>query len=649
MGSSKMTDKRQPQDIERRQFLKGAAAAPAIGLAASLKTSVVSAQAARPAVPATPVEARDQQPPGPVAKLTGQQKCGGDFMVDVFKTLNIDYIASCPGSTFRGLQESLINYGGNTKPEFITALHEDSSVHFAQGYAKIAGKPMAALVHGVVGLQHASMAIYNAFADQVPILVIAGNMDIAENRRPGAEADHSAHDQGMIVRDYTKWDDQPATLQGFAESAVRAYDAAVTGSPAPVLLIADADLQEEPVSVQTIASLKIPKLGRRAPLAADSGAIQDVALMLCNADNPVICADRFGGSPQAMGLLVQLAEALQAPVVDTRGRMNFPNRHPLNHTERLGPVMRQADVVLALEPRDLFAMISDVPDEIERTTRSRVGPNTKVVRLGTTTLGFKSNFGASQRYITADYEITASAEASLPALIEAVKRNAKPSFAARGQKLGAATAGLHDAAAAEAVYGWDASPISVARLAAELWDQIKNDEWTLATECQFQSFWPQRLWTFDKPHNYIGQSGASGVGYNSPAAVGAALANKQFGRITVGIVGDGDYMMAPGVIWTAAHHQIPILMIIHNNRAYHQELMHIQRMADRHSRGIDRAKIGTTIDRPNIDYAQVAKGLGVFSRGPVSNPNDLGPAIREALNVVRKGEPALIDVVTQPR
>ncbi len=644
-----MSDTRQPPKIERRQFLKGAAAAPAVGIAATLGSGAATAQAARPSVPATPPLARDQQPPPPIAKLTGQQKCGADFMVDVFKSLNLDYLASCLGSTFRCLQESLINYGGNATPEFLTALHEDSSVHMAQGYAKIAGKPMAAMVHGVVGLQHASMAIYNAFADQTPIFVIAGNMDVAENRRPGPEWDHSAHDQGLMVRDFTKWDEQPTTLQGFAESAVRAYDMAVSDSPAPVLLVADAGLQENPVTAQEIAALKIPKLGKRAPLAADSGAVQDVALMLCSADNPVITVDRFGGSPHAMGLLVQLAEALQAPVVDTRGRMNFPNRHPLNHTERLAAVMRQADIVLALEPRDLFATLSDVPDEIERTTHSRIGPNTKVVRLGTTTLGFKSNFGAGQRYSAADYEITASAEASLPALIEAVKKNAKPSFAARGQKLAQATAGLHAAAAAEAVYGWDASPISTARLSAELWDQIKTDDWTLATESQFQSFWPQRLWTFDKPHHSIGQSGASGVGYNSPAAVGAALANKQFGRITIGIVGDGDLMMAPGVLWTAAHHRIPILMIVHNNRAYHQELMHIQRMADRHSRGITNAKIGTAIEGPNIDYAQVAKGLGVFSRGPVSNPKDLGPAIKEALNVVRGGEPALIDVVSQPR
>ena len=645
-----MSDKRQSANIKRRQFLKGAvAAAPALGLAGIAPASAQYAAPARPSVPATPVVARDQQPPPPIAKLTGQQKCGADFMVDVFKTLNLDFIASCPGSTFRCLQESLINYGGNTKPEFITALHEDSSVHMAQGYAKVAGKPMAAMVHGVVGLQHASMAIYNAFADQTPILVIAGNMDTAINRRPGPEWDHSAHDQGLMVRDFTKWDEQPTTLQGFAESAVRAYDEAVSGSPAPVLLVADADLQEDPVTPQEMAALKIPKLGKRAPLAADSGAVQDVALMLCNADNPVITVDRFGGSPQAMGLLVQLAEALQAPVVDTRGRMNFPNRHPLNHTERQAQVMRQADVVLALEPRDLFAMVSDVPDEIERTAHPRIGANTKIVRLGTTTLGFKSNFGAGQRFMAADYEIQASAEASMPALIEAVKRNAKPSFAARGQKLASATAGLHDAAAAEAVYGWDASPISTARLSAELWDQIKMDEWTLATECQFQSFWPQRLWTIDKPHHYIGQSGGSGVGYNSPAAVGAALANKQFGRITIGIVGDGDLMMAPGVLWTAAHHQIPILMVVHNNRAYHQELMHLERMAARHSRGIDRAKIGTAIEGPNIDYAQVAKGLGVFSRGPISNPKDLGPAIRDALNVVRGGEPALIDVVSQPR
>ncbi len=206
-----------------------------------------------------------------------------------------------------------------------------------------------------------------------------------------------------------------------------------------------------------------------------------------------------------------------------------------------------------------------------------------------------------------------------------------------------------DRARLDATYAWDASPISTARLNAELWAQIKNDDWAVVSESGNTSGWSNRLWDFNKHYQWAGGSGGAGVGYGAPAAVGAALAHKKHGRLSVTIQGDGDFMYAPGVWWTAAHHRIPLLAVMHNNRAYHQEVMHLQRMSARHNRGITRAHIGTTIEDPNIDYAKIAQGMGVHAQGPISNPADLGPAIKRALEVVRKGEPSLIDVVTQPR
>ena len=203
-------------------------------------------------------------------------------------------------------------------------------------------------------------------------------------------------------------------------------------------------------------------------------------------------------------------------------------------------------------------------------------------------------------------------------------------------------------ARAEAAYAWDATPISTARMTTELWAQIKNEDWALVAESGIMSDWTSRLWTFDKHYQSLGGSGGAGVGYGAPAAVGAALANKKHGRLSVTIQGDGDFLYAPGVWWTAAHHRIPLLAVMHNNRAYHQEVMHVQRMANRHNRGITRAHIGTTIDDPNVDFAKIAQGMGVHAQGPITNPNDLGPAIKRALDVVKRGEPSLIDVVTQP-
>jgi thiamine pyrophosphate-dependent acetolactate synthase large subunit-like protein len=229
-----------------------------------------------------------------------------------------------------------------------------------------------------------------------------------------------------------------------------------------------------------------------------------------------------------------------------------------------------------------------------------------------------------------------------------VTADRKTAFEARGKRLAEASKRAADRARAEAAYAWDASPITTARLSAELWAQIKNEDWALVAETNV-SDWPRRLWNFDKYYQSLGGSGGAGVGYGAPAAVGAALANKKRGRLSVTIQGDGDFMYAPGVWWTAAHHKIPLLAIMHNNRAYHQEVMHLQRMANRHQRGITRAGIGTTITNPNIDFARIVQGMGVHAQGPITDPKELGPAIKRAVEVVKRGEPSLIDVVTQPR
>jgi thiamine pyrophosphate-dependent acetolactate synthase large subunit-like protein len=265
----------------------------------------------------------------------------------------------------------------------------------------------------------------------------------------------------------------------------------------------------------------------------------------------------------------------------------------------------------------------------------------------------KSNFQDFQRYPEVDVAMAADAEATLPALTDACKRLITPdrrsAVAERGRRLAEAHAAALERLRAEAAYGWDATPISTARMTMELWAQIKNEDWALVAESGIMSDWTSRLWNFDKHYQSLGGSGGAGVGYGAPAAVGAALANRKRGRLSVTIQGDGDFLYAPGVWWTAAHHRIPLLAVMHNNRAYHQEVMHLQRMANRHNRGVTTAHIGTTIDNPNVDFAKIAQGMGVHAQGPITNPNDLAPALKRAIEVVKRGEPSLIDVVTQPR
>jgi thiamine pyrophosphate-dependent acetolactate synthase large subunit-like protein len=208
-----------------------------------------------------------------------------------------------------------------------------------------------------------------------------------------------------------------------------------------------------------------------------------------------------------------------------------------------------------------------------------------------------------------------------------------------------------DRARVNASFAWNASPVSTARLAAELWAQIKTEDWSLVSSYYTSDLggWPRRLWNFDKPYQWLGHAGGGGIGYGAPASVGGALANKKHGRLSVAIQSDGELMYAPGVLWTAAHHRIPLLSVMNNNRAYHMELMHVQRMCNARNRSVERGAIGSQITDPNIDYAKLAVSMGVYAEGPIDNPADLGPALKRAIAVVKRGEPAVVDVVTQVR
>ena len=630
--------------LGRREFLVSTAAGAA-GLVAGATAVAQTAAAAAPPATVPPATA------SPSIEAYSTERPGADFMVDVLKSLEFDYVCANPGSSFRGLHESLVNYGGNSRPELITCCHEESSVAMAHGYAKIEGKPLLVMAHGTVGLQHASMAIYNAYADRVPGYILLGNIQDATWRRGDVEWAHSVQDAASMVRDYIKWDDNPVSLAHFAESAVRAYKAALTPPYEPVVIVADAVLQEEPISEQDRRSARIPRLAIPTPPAGDSGAVLEAARLLVNAEHPLIICGRSARTPAGIDLVVELAETLQAPVQDRHFRMNFPTRHPL-----AGGSIGEADVILALEVGDLWmATHAQTPvNRLGMDSKPLTKAGAKLISIFSGDLYGKSNYQDFGRYCEIDLSIAADAEATLPALIEACKRllttGRRQLLKQRGGMLADAAKRRRAADLELAAAGWDASPISTARVTLELWNQIKHEDWSLVSETfPFFSGWPLRLWDMTKAYHYIGGHGAYGIGYGAPAAVGAALANRRHGRLTVNIQCDGDLNYAPAVLWTAAHHRIPILNIMHNNRAYHQELMFLTDMAARANRGIDTARIGTGIDDPNIDYATLAKAYGVFSIGPISDPKELAPAIKRAIEVVKRGEPALVDVITQPR
>jgi acetolactate synthase I/II/III large subunit len=648
--------KRRPlPDPDRRKFLKGAtlagaaaAVTPPVAAAAQGVAPVAAPGNLKAAAPGPIQTALETSPPEKDPQT--QTTSGGDFMVDVLKTLDIDYLAMNCASSFRGLHEAVVNYGKNVKPEILTCNHEEIAVAMGHGYAKMEGKPLAMICHGVVGLQHATMAMYNAWCDRVPVYVMGGTIIEANKRGTTPEWVHAAIDIAAGVRDYTKWDDQPISLQHFAESAVRAYKIATTPPMGPVMLSLDAELQENPIGDSE--KLHIPKLSKVVPPQADAGAIAEIAKLLVNAEAPLIVVDRMARTPAGMERLVELAEVLQCAVMDRFGRTNFPSRHPLNQTFRRNAVVAQADVILTIEMNDHWAALNAFSDRIVRTSRPLHKPGAKIISLGLRDMYLKANYQDFGRFSDIDMSVAGDGEASLPALTEAVKRLVDPgrksAYEARGKRYAAAQLAMFEQAKSDATVGWDSTPITTGRMCAEVYAQIKNEDWSLVGNT-IGNTWPMRLWNIDKPHRWNGGSGGAGVGYNAPASLGAALANKRHGRLTVTFNGDGDLLFVPTTLWTAAHHRIPILYIVQNNRAYHQEYMYLQAMANRHGRGIENAHVGTTITDPNVDFATVARGFGVYGEGPITDPKDLAPALKRAIAMVKRGEPALIDVVTDPR
>jgi len=627
--------------LDRRDFFKGAA----LG-AAGLVVGGTSASAEAPPVQPLPsVElptlahdlayAMPAQASGPPpTRAATQGRPASDFMVDVIKKIGFEYAAINPGSTFQGLHESLLNYGNNSAPELLTCLHEEAAVAMAHGYAKAAGKPMLVVVHGTVGLLHSSMALFQAWADRVPVFLIVGH-----NRNPSGVINrpHSAQDMGLLVRSFVKYDDEATTLERFAESAMRAYRIAVTPPMGPVVITVAAELQESIVNdVPRIPELTIP-----APPQGDATAVREAARMLVNAQTPLIQIAKLGRTPKAWDLLIELAEALQAPV-DVMGYSSwqkFPSWHPLYGTGGRGYT---PDVTLGLEVTDMSVQ-----------ARAARANGRKTISISAEYLFQGSNIHDFGRYSDVDLAIAADAEDTLPSLIDEVRKQTtaerKSAIQARGTQVAAAHKEIQLNGIRDARHGWDASPVSVPRLVAELSDQIANDDWAIVSGHQFTGDWQRRLLNHDKPYRYNGDCGGFGIGYDSPASVGGALAHKKFGRLSVAIVGDGDLNFSPGVIWTAAHHKIPLLFVVHNNRAYQAEVMIIQRMCGVRGRGNQNAHIGNVITDPNINYAQMAKAYGMYSEGPIENPKDLAGAYQRALAKVRAGEPALIDVISQPR
>jgi len=578
------------------------------------------------------------------------RRYGSDFIVDLLQQYAIPYAAFNPGASFRGIHDSLVNYLGNKKPEFLECMHEEISVAIAHGYARATGKPMVAILHNVVGLQHATMAIYNAWCDRIPIILLGGTGPMSyTKRRPGSDWVHTALVQGNLVRDFVKWDDQPADLESTPESFARAYQSAMTQPYGPVYICYDAEIQEK----EYTEFPALPEPAKFQPPTAPAAApptLQRMAQALLDAQSPVIVADRLGRSAVAFDALVKLAELLNIPVLDQGNRHNFPTQHPLALGEITAEVLGLADFILALDATDLYGALHTV-NRVTRETQPMYRPGARIAHVTLDGYMVRSWSHDFRRLQETDDAIAADTAGFVPELLQyctellKTQPEAVQKIRQRGEKWHGRSARLRADWQAQAEAEREKTPIALSALSAIVWEVIKDEAWLLTNGTA--NGWVKRLWNISRADQYLGKYSGGGLGYGMGASLGAALAYPD--RLCINLQGDGDFLFTPTALWTAAHHNIPLLTIMVNNRSYYNSEEHNAKIAAHRGRPVENAPQGTRIENPAVDFATMARSMGVFAEGPITRCEDLAPALRRALEIVKQGQPALIDVITQNR
>jgi thiamine pyrophosphate-dependent acetolactate synthase large subunit-like protein len=553
---------------------------------------------------------------------------GSDAIAAMLRELDIPYLALNPGASYRGLHDSIVNYLGNKSPQMLLCLHEESAVSIAQGYAKTADKMMGCVLHSNVGLMHATMSIFNAWCDRIPMLLLGatGPWDAAK-RRPWIDWIHTTSDQGALIRDYTKWDNQPASVAATFEALLRAVQIADTAPRGPTYVNLDAAIQE--AKIGPLPTLPDPARFR-APQAVlpSASTLQDAAKLLSEAKNPVILMGRASRSLKGWQERIELAEKLQAQVLtDLKMSAVFPTDHPLHpvapgvfFSPAACQLLRSADVVLALDWYDLAGALK------QAWGAEPIG--SQVIQVSPDQLSHRGWSMDYQGLPPVDVYMLCETDPVVPLLLESVKARAKVSPLDR-QTLPEA----------------DPEVVSIRALA---------DAVNLATEGLDVCFsgvplgWNGQYRHFNHPMEYIGLNGGGGIGAGPGISIGSALALKGTGRLPIGILGDGDFMMGVSAIWTAVHYHIPCLIIVANNRSYFNDEVHQERVAKERSRPIENKWVGQRIDDPDIDLAMIARAQGALGLGPVKDSKQLNALIQEGIQAVQAGKVCVIDVRVLP-
>ncbi len=587
----------------------------------------------KPPAPAKAASVNSTAIERPLPASPGGKLFGSDVIAETLRALDIPYIALNPGASYRGLHDSLVNYLGNEKPQMLLCLHEENAVAIAQGYAKVTGKAMLAAVHSNVGLMHASMAIFNAWCDRAPVIILGatGAVDAAK-RRPWIEWIHTSRDQGALVRGFTKWDDQPSSPVAAREALLRGAWIVNTAPMGPVYINFDAEMQEallEKPLPPLDAKRYMPPLASAAP----AEAVRAAADVLSRAKHPVILVGRTSRSMDGWNARIALAEGLNARVVtDLKSGAGFPTDHPLHAGSpsiqvpvgEAAETIRAADVILSLDLIDLAGWLT--------TVFGAEPPKAKIVQVS---IDHRVHNGWNMDYQAlppVDHFLSGDPEAVVPALIEAL------GIDRRARKFSVARPAPFDVPKSTGEIGMDQLSLSLRKAVGE----------RPASLTSLSLSWNGATWPFNHPLDYIGSNGGGGVGGGPGISVGAALALKGSGRLPIGVCGDGDFLMGITAIWTAVHYRIPLLFVVANNRSFLNDEVHQERVANMRARPPENRWIGMRMSDPEIDFAQIARGQGAVGFGPVTNGDDLVATFESAIKAVEEGAVAVVDVRIKP-
>ena len=578
----------------------------------------------------------------------GRPEYVSDLIVYLLRERGVEYVALNPGATTRGINESLVSYGGNVVPEVITCCHEELAVAMAEGYYAATGRPQVALLHDIVALQHGAKAIYEAWLNRIPVIVMGGTGPVdASHMRPYIDWIHTAQVQAQLVGDYVKWDDQPLGAQSVVESILRAYQIAMTEPRGPVYLSFDVELQESLLP----DGFQIPDVARFRTASSPSGsadAVAQAAKLIMEAEWPVAIVEGIGETPGGPEALRSFVELLGMPVIERGTSFNISNLHPLNVFEAHTDVLKDADLVLSVGVRQIEGALTrpvaesgKVPPGVTmapgfgRLYESLVPRSSKLVRVGLDDYGVRGcDHG---RLLPTDVNVLGNGAQVLREMKriceEGMTGALREKAAARTARAGEIRNRMRDSAQTELKKTlWGQSPTSTARLSAKIWEVIKDEDWVLVHGSL--NGWERRLWERKNESRWVAARGDTGTGM--AVAMGAALSFRGSGKVCVNIQNDGDLLYTPGSLWTAAHYDIPMLVVMFNNKSYYQDEGHQLALTGARGRSLENVKVGVGLEHPDTDFGMMARSFGLYGEGPITDPDEVGPALRRAVKVVKE-------------